>query len=278
MRPEKESQDKKRSKGVGAVVKRTETTARQAHLKNEGECCFKKGTVVRALRGKKTKTGGQKEHGAPLMYSSQVSGPRAPSSAKSRPHLKQLGSRLAPAIAIPHSLALFAGQDRWPASVSQVGTAVALVDTRRDGPRALRHDWGLGRLNADGHVARAKVERSLDRVEQHWRPWHWRRRLVWRYTCGHKFQQTLTNKQRCVLQGPGAASLRVNMLIGRINLKHESLRRDPTWQAPLSTLRKPSSSHKPASLSDARPRGPWRVDDSCARETHVVAANNRNCA
>lgn len=54
-----------------------------------------------------------------------------------------------------------------------------------------------------------------------------------------------------------AASLRVNMLIGQVNLKHESLRRDQIRQGPSTT---PHSMHKPATQQakpqHARPRAP----------------------
>jgi hypothetical protein len=144
---------------------------------------------------------------------------------------------------------------------------------------ALVHDWGFRRLCEDEHLATVKIEGNNKRVEQHWRPWRWLWRLVWRYTSVHKSQQTLANRRGRATAAQMAASLRVNTLIGQVNLKHESLRHDPNRQAPSTT---PHRMHKPAT-QQAKPQphaqgplarqefmrqksNPWRPTSAAAPE------------
>lgn len=96
------------------------------------------------------------------MYSSQVSRPRAPSSAKSRPHLKQLGSRLAPAsnhaqfisaVREPRPLACFGFS-----SGNSGGTGGCEVSTAAAGP------WCT--IGTSGNCMKTKKLLSADREQQ----------------------------------------------------------------------------------------------------------------
>lgn len=138
------------------------------------------------------------------------------------------------------------------------------------GCRPFVHYWGHGRLYEVGCIASTEMERSHERVGWCWRPWHGQasRMEV------HKRLQISANAHKRLNRDAStrtsAASLRVNMLIGCVNLKHGSLRHNPTWQAPWATIRKPATRinphSKPQAQHDARSRGVWRLDDSCAKK------------
>lgn len=58
MRPEKKSlRTRNEVKEVRVAVKRRSTTTRQAHLKNEGKCCFEERNDSRLYEERRTKTG-----------------------------------------------------------------------------------------------------------------------------------------------------------------------------------------------------------------------------
>jgi hypothetical protein len=189
-------------------------------------------------------------HGAPLMYSSQVPRPRAPSSAKSRPHLKRLGSRLAPA----SDYAQFTAAARGPrplacfrlSSGNSGGTGGCEASTAA-GP------WGT--IGDAGYCWRVDYEASCYRscITQRWRPWRrWRRSQG-----GTRVFVNLSKRSPTDLDAQNSNERRRHHCDWLLNLKHESV---------LCSLTRQAISHKPALSNNARPRGPWRVKDSCAQK------------